>query len=256
MSSYDKSNQNEDICWGRNPVFSLLEETPDKCVKILLSTNIQPHIKSRITKCCREEKIPFQIVDSVVLNRLTNKSNHQGVVAYVSPIKLWDIQEFLNTLPDKTTPAMMILCDHVQDPHNLGAIIRSAEAAGASAVVIPSRGSCLPTGTVVKTSSGAALHLPVVKIGNISQAIKLLQKEGFWIVGLSMEGEESLFKEDMHPRTVFVVGAEGLGLGRIVAKACDEIRHIPIKGTVGSLNVSMASTLAMFEWNRSKLTVI
>ena len=97
---------------------------------------------------------------------------------------------------------MILLCDHIQDPHNLGAVIRSAEAAGASAVMIPKRGGCLPTGTVLKTSAGAALRLPVAKVGNISQTVKLLQEHGFWVVGLAMEGRETLFKADMPPRTV------------------------------------------------------
>lgn len=121
---------------------------------------------------------------------------------------------------------MVLLCDHLQDPHNLGAVIRSATA-GASAVMIPKRGGALPTGTVVKTSAGAALRLPIAKTGNISQTIRLLQEANFWVVGLSMEAEETLFKEDMPPRVVIVIGAEGEGLGQAVAKSCDELRHIP-----------------------------
>ncbi len=139
----------------------------------------------------------------------------------------------------------MLLCDHLQDPHNLGAVIRSAEAAGASAVMIPKRGGALPTGTVVKTSAGAALRLPIAKTGNISQTIRLLQEANFWVVGLSMEAEETLFKEDMPPRVVIVIGAEGEGLGQAVAKSCDELRHIPMAGKTGSLNASVAAALAL-----------
>ena len=117
--------------------------------------------------------------------------------------------------------------------------------------MIPKRGGCLPTGTVVKTSAGAALRLPLAKVGNISQAIRSLQENGFWVVGLAMEGRETLFKADMPPRTVFVVGAEGEGLGTAVSKSCDELRNIPMKGTTGSLNASVAASLAMFEWTRS-----
>lgn len=241
----------EDICWGRNPVFSLLEETPEKCARMLISANIQNHIRSKIHSLCRENNVVYQTVESAILNRITNKANHQGLVAYMTPMKLWLIEDFLKTIPERPAHVMMLLCDHIQDPHNLGAIIRSAEAAGACAVMIPKHGSCLPSGTVVKTSSGAALRLPIVKVGNLTQVIKTLQNEGFWVVGLSMDTTETLFKSDMSPRTVFVVGAEGDGLGKSVANACDELRKIPIKGNVGSLNVSVAAALAMFEWTRS-----
>ena len=154
-------------------------------------------------------------------------------------------------LPQPPTPVMLLLCDHLQDPHNLGAVIRTAEAAGAFAVLVPKRGGALPTGTVVKTSAGAALRMPLVKIGNVQSTIRVLQEAGFWVIGLDMAGRETLFKADMAPRTVFVIGAEGEGLGNAAAKACDDLRFIPMKGASGSLNASVAASLAMFEWVRS-----
>ena len=152
---------------------------------------------------------------------------------------------------EKGEKPFIIICDEIEDPHNLGAVIRSAEAAGAAAVMIPKRGGCLPTGTVVKTSAGAALRLPVVKVGNVSQTIKMLQEADFWVTGLAMEGRDTLFREDLPPRSAIVVGAEGEGLGNAVAKACDDIRFIPMQGTTGSLNASVAASIAMFEWTRS-----
>lgn len=251
MNDNTEKTVSDDICWGRNPVFSLLDESPERCTKVLVSKNTQSHIKAKIVELCRESNIIFQNVDSLVLNRLTNKANHQGLVAYIAPMKLWEIEDLLQIIPKAPAPAMILLCDHIQDPHNLGALIRSAEAAGASAVMIPKRGGCLPTGTVVKTSAGAALRMPIAKVGNVSQTIRILQEEGFWVIGLSMQGTETLFKADMLSRTVFVIGAEGEGLGTATAKACDDLRVIPIKGTVGSLNASVAASLAMFEWTRS-----
>jgi len=117
-------------------------------------------------------------------------------------------------------------------------------------VLVPKRGGCLPTGTVVKTSAGAALRLPIAKTGNVSQTIRLLQEANFWVVGLAMEGPESLFKGDLPRRLALVIGAEGEGLGTAVSKACDELRSIPMKGSTGSLNASVAAALAMFEWAR------
>ncbi|MEG1502141.1 MAG: 23S rRNA (guanosine(2251)-2'-O)-methyltransferase RlmB [Synergistaceae bacterium] len=246
-----QNEQNEDICWGRNPVFSMLEGAPDKCSKVLVSKGVQPHIKTKLQELCKSANVVLQSVDQITLDRVTNKENHQGVVAYISPVKLYEIYELLEILPKAPEPVMLVLCDHIQDPHNLGAVIRTAEIAGASAVIIPKRGGCLPTGTVVKTSAGAALRLPIAKMGNVSQTINVLQEKGYWTVGLSMEGHDSLFKEDIPLRTAFVIGAEGEGLGNVVSKSCDELRYIPMKGETGSLNASVAASLAMFEWTRS-----
>ena len=247
----EKASVSEDICWGRNPVFSLLGESPERCMKVIISKTVQPHIKARLQDLCKAANIVLMTVDPAALDKMTNKENHQGVVAYMAPMKLWDSEELIQLLPKAPEPAMVLLCDHLQDPHNLGAVIRSAEAAGASAVMIPKRGGALPTGTVVKTSAGAALRLPIAKTGNISQTIRLLQEANFWVVGLSMEAEETLFKEDMPPRVVIVIGAEGEGLGQAVAKSCDELRHIPMAGKTGSLNASVAASLALFEYSRS-----
>lgn len=245
------ANRGEEICWGRNPVLSLLENAPERCMKVLLSKSVQGNIKSRVTELCREARIPLQTVDGAAIDRLAPGEKNQGIAAYMTAIRLWEPEELLTVLPEQPSPSMILLCDHIQDPHNLGAIIRTAEAAGADAVMFPKRGGALPTGTVVKSSAGAALRLPLAMTGNISQTIRLLQDAGYWVVGLAAEGGENLLKGDMLPRTVFVVGSEGAGLGRAVAKNCDELRRIPMRGATGSLNASVAAAIAMFEWVRS-----
>ncbi len=261
MKRFDKNNEQrdkrqetapDDLCWGRNPVLSLLENNPERCSKVLLAKNVQPHVRAKIEELCRTAKIVFNNVDSVALDRLSAGENHQGVAACIVPVTLLDVEEFISSLPKAPAPCLVLLCDHLQDPHNLGAVIRTAEAAGASGVVIPKRGGCMPTGTVIKTSAGAALRLPVARAGNIAQTIKLFQDENFWTVGLAMEGSDTLFKEDMPPRLLTVIGAEGDGLGHAVEKACDELRRIPMYGKTGSLNASVAAALALFEWTRSR----
>ena len=248
----EKKEPAEELCWGRNPVISLLENSPERCSRVLLAKNVQPHIKAKIEELCRASKIVFNSVDSAALDRLCNGENHQGTAAYMLPVTLLDAEEFITSLPKAPAPCLVLLCDHLQDPHNLGAVIRSAEAAGASGVIIPKRGGCMPTGTVVKTSAGAALRLPVARTGNVAQTIKMFQDENFWTVGLAMEGSETLFKEDMPPRLLLVIGAEGDGLGHAAEKACDELRKIPMQGSTGSLNASVAASLALFEWTRSR----
>lgn len=245
-----KDIKNEELCWGRNPVFSLLENSPERCMKVLLSKSVQPHIRARVTELCNLAHIPLQTVDGAAIDRLAPGEKNQGIAAYITEIRLWEPEELLRILPQHPQPSMILLCDHIQDPHNLGAIIRTAEAAGADAVMFPKRGGALPTGAVVKSSAGAALRLLLSMTGNISQTIRILQDAGYWVVGLAMEAEQTLFKADMSPRTVFVIGSEGEGLGRAVAKNCDELRSIPMRGEAGSLNASVAAALAMFEWVR------
>ncbi|OUO94869.1 23S rRNA (guanosine(2251)-2'-O)-methyltransferase RlmB [Cloacibacillus sp. An23] len=240
-----------ELCWGRNPVISLLEVSPERCMKVLLSETMQPHIKTKIISLCCDNGITFQNVAQAALDRLTGGENHQGTAAYLTQAKLWDADELIASLPPAPEPVMVLLCDHVQDPHNLGAMIRSAEAAGASAVLIPKRGGCLPTGTVVKTSAGASLRLPAALTGNVAQTVRKLQEAGLWVTGLDMDGRDTLFREDLPPRSAIVVGAEGNGLGTATAKACDDVRYIPMLGAAGSLNASVAAALAMFEWARS-----
>lgn len=250
----ERENTNrEEICWGRNPVLSLLENSPERCMKVFISKTAQKHIKARVSELCREARIPLQTTEGSAIDRLTPGEKNQGIAAYMTAIKLWEVEELLRVLPKKPEPAMVLLCDHIQDPHNLGAIIRTAEASGASAVMFPKRGGALPTGTVIKSSAGAALRLPLAMTGNISQTIRLLQEAGYWVVGLSMEAAGTLFKADISPRTVFVVGSEGEGIGRAVAKSCDELLRIPMQGEAGSLNASVAASLAMFEWARNNL---
>jgi len=241
----------EDICWGRNAVISLLETTPERCMKVVVSKSVQPHLMARILEICRKEHVTVQTADNAALDRLTGRESHQGIAAYTASMKLWDACDITSLTLAAPEPAMVLLCDHIQDPRNLGAAIRSAEAAGASAVMVPKRGGSLPTGTVVKTSAGAALRMPLVMVGNVSQSVRTLQEAGFWVIGLAMEARESLFKGDLPRRLAIVVGSESDGLGQAVSKACDELRKIPMRGAVGSLNASVAASLAMFEWSRN-----
>lgn len=247
----EAAKENPDICWGRNAVISMLESAPDRCVKVLIAKNIQPYIRNKIQDLCRKVSVACQSVEPMAIYRIAKNKKHQGVAAYIAPILVLSAEELIRSLSGTIEESMVILCDHIQDPHNIGAIIRSAEAAGASGVLIPKRGGCRITGTVLKTSAGASARLPIGMMGNVSQTIRLLQEAGFWVIGLDMNGRDTLLKSDMPERLVIVIGAEGEGLGSAVAKACDDIRYIPMKGLADSLNASVAAALAMFEWVRT-----
>lgn len=246
----DERQRNDDIRWGRQVVLQLLRESPDRVQKVYLGKNVSMAFSRQIQTLAAQGRIVVQSVTPEVLGELCGTVNHQGVACRSGEASIRDLHTFLPEIP-KEKPAMLMLLDHVQDPHNLGAVIRSAEASGASAVLFPKRRSALPGGTVVKVSAGAALRVPLIGINNVTETVKLLQEEGFWTIGLHNERGRSLWESPLPERTLLIVGSESEGVSRLVLKTCDEIVRIPMTGGTGSLNASVAAALGMFEWARS-----
>ncbi|MDO4219430.1 MAG: 23S rRNA (guanosine(2251)-2'-O)-methyltransferase RlmB [Synergistaceae bacterium] len=246
-----KNNEAREIIFGRNAVLSLLESRAETVTRVLVSKTIKPHIKSEVLDACRASKIPFDLVENSLCEKYAPSQNHQGVVAFATPVASLDLEDLIKILPPTPNKCLLIVCDHLEDPHNLGAIIRTAETAGASGVIIPKRGGVSVTGVVIKVSAGAATRVPVARITNVANTLKRLQEENFWVTALDMDGRDTLFKEDLPPRSVLVVGAEGNGVSQAAKKSCDDVRFIPMAGNVGSLNASVAAALAIYEWVRS-----
>ena len=184
------------------------------------------------------------------LNKYAEEVPHQGVVALVAAIDFMDLGEVLQEHSD-TTP-LLILTDGVEDPHNMGAIIRTAECVGATAVLIPKRHNAPINATVAKTSAGAVEQISLVQVGNVSQTIKQLQKQGFWVMGAHMEGDRTMYEADMTIPTVLVIGNEGKGISKVVKEACDFLVTIPMYGNLNSLNASVAAAVLMYEAVRQR----
>jgi 23S rRNA (guanosine2251-2'-O)-methyltransferase len=244
----------EDICWGRNPVIKLLEDEPARCLKVIVSKTMQRVPAGKIASLCRACGVPLQRVEPRALDSMIEGGNHQGVAAVVAAKPMMDITEALDLIPKPPSVALAVMPDHIQDPHNLGAMIRSAEAASACFLALPLRRSSLPTGTVAKTSAGASMRLPLVAVGNTASAVKEFQEAGMWAVALDSGAKRSIYEAVLPARTLLVVGSEGKGVGRTTAGACDETLRIPIAGEAGSLNASVALAVAMFEWFRLNCT--
>jgi len=241
--------EDEGWCWGKHPVMALLRESPARVLKVLLLSRVGGW--DPVLGLFNAHRIPVIWADGPALDRHCDGGAHQGIVAQVAPGPLYALEELPSLLPEEGLPALVVLLDHLQDPHNMGAVIRTAEAAGAKAVVFPKRRGVLPGGTVAKASAGAALRLPLVAVTNLSRAIQELQRWGFWSVGLEAAAPEGLWSPSPLPRRLaLVVGSEGEGLARLVAATCDELRSIPMRGEAGSLNASVAAALGMFEWVR------
>src|SRR5690348_2656304 len=200
----------------------------------------------------RERGIPVRVEARDRLDRAANGAIHQGVIAFCAAEKYSSIEE------TAASRGLHVVLDGVEDPHNLGAIVRTAHAAGAAAIVIPERRAAGLTETVARTSAGAVAYLPVVRVTNISRALEELKERGYWIYGLDERGDQSYDRVEFSTPTAIVLGGEGRGLHQTVARHCDALVSIPMaagpSGGVASLNVSVAAGVVLFEWRRRKST--
>jgi 23S rRNA (guanosine2251-2'-O)-methyltransferase len=199
----------------------------------------------------REQGIVVQEVDRTVLDKLSESGNHQGVLAQVSGVSYVELEDLLAKPQDPTWAPFLILLDGIQDPHNLGSIIRSGEAMGIDGVIIPKRRAVAVTQTVMKSSAGAANYVPICRVGNLANTIDSLKKAGYWIVGADMEGD-SCFSQDLTGPMALVIGGEGAGLSRLIKEKCDFLTSVPMRGQINSLNASVAAALLMFEVARQR----
>ncbi len=193
---------------------------------------------------CRERGIPVRFESREHLDRAAGSAAHQGVVAFGAAEKYATIEE------TSAAGGLHVVLDGVEDPHNLGAVIRTAHAAGAAAVVIPERRAAPVTDVVARAAAGALAYLPVVKVVNVNRALEELKKRGYWIYGLDERGDQDYTQVEFTKPTAIVLGGEGKGLHEHVAKHCDFLVKIPMAGQVASLNVSVAAGVVLFEWRR------
>ena len=191
-------------------------------------------------------------VDSRVIQNLSSTGHSQGVVAMVATKDYVDLDYLLETSQRRTDLPLYIILDGIEDPHNLGAVLRTADAAGAHGVIIPQRRAVGLTAAVSRTSAGAVEYIPVARVRNIPQSIRHLQQVGVWTIGIDMAGDESYTQADYRQPVALAIGAEGKGLSRLVKERCDQIVSIPMKGHVASLNASVAGALAMYEAVRQR----
>ncbi len=208
-----------------------------------------------IVQLAREQGIPVRFEDRGQLDRLANSKDHQGVVALAAAhaaVTLEDILAHANANHDQS--GLVVLLDGVEDPHNLGAIVRTALAAGAHGVVIPERRAAGLTDTVARASAGALAHLPVAKVTNLVRAMEQLKEAGYWLVGLDEEGTKSYTEVDYTSPVGIVLGGEGKGLHELTRKRCDFVVSLPTTGPVQSLNVSVAAGVVLFEAIRQRNT--
>lgn len=241
----------EEFIAGRNSVFEALK-SGRAINKILVAKGGRQGSVREIIGMAREKGLVVQEVEPSKLDQITEGTRHQGIVAMASPVDYVEVEDILAEARRRNEPPFLILLDELEDPHNLGAILRTADAAGVHGVLIPKRRSCPLSGTVAKTSAGAVEYVPVARIGNVAQTIEALKKEGLWVVGADMDGDKTYYEADLRGPLLVVVGSEGRGLGRLTKEVCDFLVRIPMKGRITSLNASVACSLLLYEVFRQR----
>jgi 23S rRNA (guanosine2251-2'-O)-methyltransferase len=243
-----------EVIYGINPVLEALRAERQILNKVLVVREKHGAPLRALRQLAREKGIPIQTRPKEVLNKLAGTERHQGVIglpAGSSYASFEDLRESIRSAPGY---ALVLILDGVEDPQNLGSLIRTAEACGVQGVIIPKDRAVGLTPTVFKASAGAAAHVPVIRVTNLASALEELKKEGFWIVGADPRGEKNLYEMKFDMNIGLVVGSEGKGIRPLVLKKCDYTISIPMKGKVSSLNAAIAGAVILFEILRQNLT--
>ena len=235
--------------YGVLPVLEALRAGARRIDRIVIAGGVRDTRLREVLEAARRAKVPVRREPRISLDRLTHNANHQGVLAITSAASYSDADDLLTGISPET---VLILLDGVEDPHNLGAIIRTAECGGASAVVVPERRAAHLTEVVSKTSAGAIEHLPVARVINLASFIEALKNRDVWVVGVESVGQTAYTEYDYSGATALVFGGEGGGLHRLVRERCDAVVSIPMRGKVTSLNVSVAVGVVLFEAIRQR----
>jgi len=242
---------NEGIIEGRNAVIEALRSKVNIDKVFIAKGDIDGTLK-HIASTARAAGITVVEADRRKLDFMSITKAHQGVVAQAAYAQSVTIDEILEIAKERNEEPLIIICDEISDPHNLGAIIRTCEAAGAHGVIIPKRRSAGLNATVAKASSGAIFHVAIARVTNITSAVKELKKAGVWVAAASTDGGKTLWEADFTCATAFVIGSEGFGISRLVSENCDFTVCIPMSGKLSSLNASVSASVLMFEAVRQR----
>ena len=238
----------EDYIAGRNAVTEALKSGRPLDSVLIAKGDRQGSIGAIVAKC-RQMNVPIKEVDSRKLDAMAQ--NHQGVIAVAACKEYADLEDLFKLAEERGEKPFFIVCDELEDPHNLGAILRTAEAAGAHGVIVPRRRAAGLTSTVYKASAGAVEYVPVARVANITDTLRELKKRGLWIYGLDMDGE-TWCQTDLTGAMALVVGSEGRGISRLVREECDFILSMPMVGQINSLNASVACGIVLYEVTRQR----
>ena len=241
----------EGLIEGRNAVTEALR-AGTALDKLYIAKGDTDRTLARIAAEARRAGVVVVEADRRKLDAMSATHSHQGAVAVAAAAPYAPVEDILQIAADRGEPPLLVVCDEISDPHNLGAIIRTAECAGAHGVIIPKRRSAGLTAVVAKTSAGAVSYLPVARVPNLPAALKALKKQGVWVFGTAAGGPVPLYEADLRLPAAIVIGSEGDGMGRLVQESCDFLVSIPMHGRISSLNASAAAAILLYEAVRQR----
>ena len=237
--------------YGRHPVIDQLNREPEKVDKLYIRDTVAPGPAHEVMRLASEHRIPVQRVPGRKLSELVGAVNDQGFVALITPVQYEELDTWLETIDVAVKPLVLVL-DEIEDPHNFGAMLRTAAAVGASGVLVPKHRQAPVNATVVKTSAGTAGLVPIVRVVNINSAIRDLQSAGFWVCGLEQNGDQTVWDHKFDTASALIVGSEGKGVREKTLELCDFKLRLPMEPGVESLNASVSAALVMYEWKRQQ----
>lgn len=241
----------DEFLFGRNSIMEALR-SGRSINKIMVAKGDRQGAVRELIGLAKAQGVVVQEVEPAKIDAVAGGIRHQGVAASVSPVAFVEVEDILAAARAKDETPFLVLLDELEDPHNVGAILRTADAAGVHGVLMPKRRSCPLTGTVAKASAGAVEYVPVARIGNIVQTMKELKEQGLWFVGADMDGDKNYYDADLTGPIAVVIGSEGQGMGRLVKENCDFLVKIPMQGKITSLNASVACSLLLYEVVRQR----
>ena len=236
---------------GRKAVLEYLESGKD-INKILITKGEKHGSINKIIAIAKERKIIISELERSKLNQIAQTENNQGVIAIVPPYDYCEVEDILEVAKKRQEEAFILILDGIEDPHNLGSIIRTAETAGVHGIIIPKRRACGINSTVSKVSAGAVQHMKIARVNNINETIKFLKQNDIWICGTDGQAKTYYFQQDFKMPIAIVIGSEGYGMSRLVKENCDFLVKIPMKGKITSLNASVSAGIVMYEATRQR----
>ena len=248
MSKKEKNFEEayQDQIEGRNAVLELLETGKD-INKIFIANGEKHGSINKIISIAKERRVVIVEVDKSKLNQMAMSDNHQGVIAIVPPFDYCEVEEIIEEAKQKQEKPFILILDGIEDPHNLGSIIRTAETAGVHGIIIPKRRAATVNSTVYKVSAGAVEHMKIARVNNLNETIKYLKDNDVWICGTDMDAINYYYNEKFDGPIAIVIGSEGFGMSRLVKENCDFLVKIPMKGKITSLNASVSAGIVMYE---------
>ena len=239
------------LIYGKNSIKEALSSN-QQFEKIFIQNDLKGAENEKIIENIKKQSAPYTFLPKNVLDKKTNGDKHQGFVAEIAEYKYFEIDEIIDDAKQKGAQLFLCLLDGIEDPHNLGSIIRSCECAGVQGIIMEKRNCCDVNATVMKVSAGALNYVKIAKVANLPQTIDVLKKRGIWVYSIELGGE-NIYKSNLKGDIAIVIGSEGFGTRKLVKEKCDQVLTLPMKGKVNSLNASNACAIALFEALRQRI---